>query len=473
LKELSPRQLEETRRSTVAVFAGLLFVSACHPAGQEGSGRFTPRGDENVILIVVDCLRPDHLRAYGYDRDTAPNIDRLRNDGIVFDTAIAQSNWTKPSIASLLTSLYVSQHRVSEGHWHHASTSGRVTAQVLNDEFVSLAEYLSKAGFATAGFVNQGHLPAAMGFSQGFDVYNHRIRDGAIPRRIAKWVNGLARRRFFAYVHFLALHSPYAPPARFDLFTREGHAGPMRLLMGDPQRRLGWRLKQGLLTPENLEELRSLYDGDLRMVDDRVGQLLRVLRERQLYDRSMIILTADHGDAFGEHGDLGHGGANLYGEVVHVPLIIKFPGYHYRGKRVTEPVQLIDVLPTILESLHVPPENEIGGRSLLGLIEGTAEPHPVLTESTGNEDRKALYHDGYKFIFDPKTWKAEVYRYGADPLDRTNLADEVDARRLSEARQILDHRLAANEAFSSSHESREKPLAPEDVEKLRSLGYVE
>ncbi|MGH7857130.1 MAG: sulfatase, partial [Candidatus Binatia bacterium] len=433
------------------------------------------RGDENVVLIVVDCLRADHLPTYGYGRETAPNVEALARDGVVFEHAVAQSNWTKPAVVSLLTSLYVSQHGVTEGRLHKlaAKRADGVAAHVVPASLVTLPERLKEAGLATAGLVHQGHLPDYMGFAQGFDVYDHRVGDSQIPLRFAKWVRRLGGRRFFAYLHFLDLHFPYAPAAPFDLFTPGVGDGTIARLMRHDPEGFRKRIAEAPLSADGVEELRALYDGDLRMVDARVGRVLAFLREQGLYDSSLIVLTSDHGEALLEHGVFEHGADVLYAEVVRIPLIVKLPRGRYGGRRVGGAVQAVDVMPTVLDALGLEPPEEAGGRSLLGLIEGRDGPRPAFTEATKQESKKAVYQDGHKFVFDLATGHVEVFRFVEDPFERVDLAREVDPVRVAEARRLLEERVAANALFARRLSGGEAWLRTAEIEQLRALGYVQ
>lgn len=433
------------------------------------------RSTQNVVILLLDCVRADHVGAYGYDRPTTPNLDALAADAVLFEQAISQTNWTKPSIVSLFTGTYLSQHLITEGRLGgRIKDNGTVpTGHVMVDEFTTVAEYMSHGGFGTGGFVNQGHLPAHLGFAQGFDVYESGIHDPQVEEFFKAWVDQLVDRRFFAYLHLLDLHFPYTTQAHLDIFNDGISDRAMKRLMqsaGD-QGEIQRRASDGQLTEENVLELVGLYDGELLGVDDRLGRVLRYLKEIGLYDSTMIIVTADHGEAFLEHDYFEHGEGLLYSELIRVPLIIKFPDRQYAGQRVSTPVQVIDLLPTLQEYFGLAVTQTVGGTSLIGLIEDTAAPHPVLSEVSDLDARKALYYDRRKFIFQANG-TPEVFDYAVDPLDQTDLANEVTPDVIEEARAVLQELLAQNMEFAAGMAISEKPLNERDIERLRSLGYI-
>ena len=475
-----------TRRRSVIVLACLISViAACRPAPNstvsnqsqdaDSSVHVLRRNTQNVVILLLDCVRADHIGAYGYPRPTTPNLDALATDAVLFEQAISQSNWTKPSIVSLFTGTYLSQHLITDGRLGgRIEDDGTVpTGHVMVEEFTTLAEYMSRGGFAAGGFVNQGHLPAHLGFAQGFDVYESGLHDPEVEQFFEAWVNQLGDRRFFAYLHLLDLHFPYTTQDHLDIFNDDLSERPMTRLMqsgagGEEIRR---RASTGGLSQENVHELIGLYDGELLGVDDRLGSVVRYLKASGLYDSTLIIVTADHGEAFLEHNYFEHGENLLYSELIRVPLIIKFPNRQHAGQRISAPAQLIDILPTLQEHFGLAASQEVGGTSLIGLIEGTASPHTVLSELSDLDGRKALYHGGRKFIFQA-SGQAEVFDYTTDPLDLVNLADGVAAHILEEAKTILQELLTRNEEFAKEMAVAKRPLNQREIQRLRSLGYI-
>lgn len=440
-----------------------------------GCATSPPPPKPDVVLLVIDCLRADHLGAYGYERPTSPHLDRFAADAVVFEHAIAPSNWTRPSIASLFTSLYPSQHQVpgidTPAERRTALRSAREDLDVdrilggnaLSNDFVTLAEALRAAGYATAAFINQAQMPPYLGFAQGFDIYE-TDHDRGVTDRYRQWT---FESPGFAYLHVLNLHFPYDPAERTDVF-RSSRTLPPDGLSRAEQRRF-W----GALRPadEHRDELAALYDGEILASDRMFGQLIAFLVEAGRYDDTLLIVTSDHGEAFGEHGTFKHGGSNLYSELVRVPLLIKLPGQAFAGARVDTPVGLVDIMPTLLEAASISPPNDLAGRSLWPLMRGEDVARPVFSETT-NGQRQTVYLGDFKYILDLETDAVEVYDYAADPRDTTDLAHELDAAMHRDARALLARWRAANVAFSQQFTQTEIPMADEEIERLRALGYV-
>lgn len=433
----------------------------------------------NVIVILVDCLRAGHMGAYGYERSTTPNMDRLAAESVLFEHAVAASNWTKPSVASLFTGAWVSQHLLTEGHVA-AGEGGPMRSQVLAPELVTLAELASEAGMATGGFVNQGHLAEYMGFAQGFDRYRTGLDDHGVVEAFAGWLTGARGRPFFAYLHLVDLHFPYTPQEHIDRFNDEIQPRRMKALIREDGAGFRARVAAGELSDADRREVRGLYDGELLGVDDTVRKALDVLRVNDLYDDTLVVLTSDHGEALFEHGAFEHGGDLMWEPVLHVPLLIKLPGGRHGGRRVPGPVGLVDVLPTIAVALGATPPPGIGGRALLSPgPDGTLEAmrpadHLALAEPTVAGAPRALYLDTYKFLFPPgATNPSSVYDLGADPGEENDLVAGLDPALLARAQQRLYEIEVAASEFSRNLEVSEADLRPEELEKLRALGYIQ
>jgi len=333
------------------------------PTITTASGRDAPL----VILYLVDTLRADHLGLYGYRRDTAPALSRFARDGVVFDTAIASSSWTKPSVASLFTSLPPAEHRCVQFY------------TPLDPSLVTLAERLRDGGYMTGAVVaNRLVLARDAHFDQGFTYFASPPE----PQRAAQVVDEAlrfldARRGLptFLYVHALDPHSPYAPPPPFDrrFGPPPGPAHPA----AEPY---DYRV------PADLSRIVAQYDGEIAYGDQEFGRLVRELKARGLYDRAMIVFVSDHGEEFLDHGDWVHGHA-LYDELVRVPLVVKYPRNRNAGRRVESQVQLLDVLPTILKSqgLPVPDPPAIAGRPLDESLGPRFRERPVVFETKYRE----------------------------------------------------------------------------------------
>ena len=373
--------------TSAACLVAMLAVTACTPERP------------NVVVLLIDSLRADHLGCYGYDRDTSPNIDALARESLLFAQASAQSSWTKPSIPTLFTSLYPIQHRVYEGE--RRTASGGRESDVLADDFTTLAELFRNAGYATAAFVHNAQLPADHGFDQGFDVYTHGKMDAAeINRRFLEFADGGSKRPFLAYLHYLDVHWPFQPEEPFR--SRFPGAANGEIFERESWRGLRDRINDGTLQVSEgaREQLRALHDAGIAELDWRIGELLEALEQRSLTDRTIILLTSDHGEELFDHGRVGHG-RTLFSEVIEIPLMIRLPG-RTRSGRIESPARLVDVLPTLLDAAGIETPAGLEGESLLGGLRDAAE---VVSETRhGRTYRVSLRQGDWKYI---RTYRAE------------------------------------------------------------------
>ncbi len=341
------------------------FICLVSGASADDAGR------PNILLICIDTLRADQLGAYGAGRGSSPSLDGFAAEGVVFDQAVSVSSWTKPSVVSLLTGLYPSEHGVLR--------ASRKRVDVLAPRFETLAERLASAGYVTAAFVQNDHLQKrSSGLDQGFGTYFEEA--GVAPilsNRFLSWLEGEQRKPFFAYLHFLDPHWPYTP----DSIAGGGQgsdADAMRIAHWGLRTEHWWLLrdrvnkgKLGDLDAAEVRTLAKLYAGEVHEIDAVLGRLFRLLRSDGVFDNTLVVVTSDHGEGFLEHKSLDHG-YGLYDELLRVPLLIRFPAGKYRGHRVSALVQSIDVVPTLLEVAGVDVHGHVAGRSLVGAAAGKA-----------------------------------------------------------------------------------------------------
>jgi arylsulfatase A-like enzyme len=322
-----------------------------------------------VFLLSFDTLRPDHLGCYGYFRNTSPNIDRFSEEAVLFETAIAQAPSTKPSHASMFTSLNVR---------HHGAHGGRIRSlgrNKLGENALTMAEILKAHGYSTISYNAGGFVKEDWGLAQGFDLYDSSVK-GSLGNTVKKgidWLKSHPTEKFFLFLHTYETHHPHSPDKRFaDLFT-DGYSGtlPARISI-DLIRRIN--SGETVIDEEDRRYIVGLYDGEIRSLDEAFGTFVRCLKSTGLYDRSLIIITSDHGEEFGEHGRTGWHSHTLYDELLRVPLIMKLPGSLFASTRVEGVVRSIDILPTILDIVDIPPEENFEGSSLVESMEkGQAE----------------------------------------------------------------------------------------------------
>jgi arylsulfatase len=438
-----------------------------------------PKRDPNVLILVIDALRPDHLGSYGYARPTSPALDALARRGVLFADAASPSTYTRAAVPSIFASVHPAAHGVF--------SQGR-QVEVLSDEYTTLAETLKARGYRTAAFMPNPSLHHTFNFGQGFDLYDddfpvsdgpaHEVYETArkINDRTLRWLRGDREKPFFAYLHYRDVHAPYVPPPPYDRMFPSSGAG--RLLTR------GELLAQPLdiRRPRRYRDLDSYigqYDGEIRYTDDRVAELLGTLKKEGFLDNAVLFVTADHGEAFLEHGAWTHG-TDVFEELTRVPLLLVLPGDKHAGQRVEVPVQTIDIYPTVLALLDAEAPAELQGKSLLDAVEGRADPHrAVFSEARVPKNKRpsrwgqtvAVRADGWKLIYNRTKRRAELYHLAADPAETRDLiASEPDqARKLVRLLRAFDQDNARR-----SHWRKGQEGLPEDVvEGLRSLGYVQ
>jgi len=414
-------------------------------------------GPPNVLVLMVDALRADHLGCYGYERDTSPHIDALATESILFRAAHAQSPWTKPSIPTLFTSLYPIQHGVYEGE--RPGRAGHLESDVLSDAQHTLAEAFESAGFRTAAFVHNAQLPASHGFAQGFEVYEHGSLSAAeINRAFLEFAAREPDTPFFAYLHYLDVHWPYTPGPPFDRRFSEPDG---RRLPGAQ----GWRaLRDGInqgaiqLTAGDRARLISLHDGGIAEMDQRIGELLEAMRERGALERTVVLLTSDHGEELLEHGKVGHGGT-LFDEVIRIPLMIRLPGG--KGARaVDEPARMLDIYPTLLAAAGIALPSSLEGRDLLGPPDGVPE---IVAETRHKRTYRASLRRGdWKYI---RTYRARrAVRVAADQSEALGLRAGMRIK--------VRGRFASDGSLIARKVSIKDP-GDHDVELSGPIGYID
>lgn len=426
----------------------------------------------NVVLISVDTLRADHLGIYGYSRPVSPNIDRLAADGRVFESAYAVYPRTGPSVASLLTGAF--PLRVHD--WRIPSATG------------TLAEVLAAHGYTTTAAVDNANLSKRNGYSQGFDTFRETwqendqeigrtrlISDTAIAefRRLQG-----ADKPFFMWLHYVNPHGPYTPPPE--------HAKPF---FGDPHfdasvlvPKTGVKLgPDGYVAGERrLATYLANYDGEVSFADSEIGRVLTAFGEHPAFSDTLVVITADHGESFGEWGFYFQHGPGLNQANLRVPLI-----FYQRGAiakaRITVPVLLIDVMPTILDWVNIKlPDaatSPLGGESLVRLTESTPEsPHPYLffasSEYWGVRSRDLQLNIRAKDRAQLPLAPRQLFDLRRDPDQQHNLV-EADPASVDRLQKVLARRRSAQDEFVESDAKRFENLSKEALENLRTLGYLQ
>lgn len=480
-----------TRRRLAAhglLFAALLLSVAALPISRAAEPDLRgsllrvdlPVSPARVTLITIDALRADFLSYAGHARPTSPFLDSLAASGVVFTDATASSSWTTPSLASLMTSLEPSAHGLVRAALD-PRTGKQLNQLALAPSLVTLAETFSRAGWLTFGVPANLHLRQGSGFEQGFDCYHGEatFQDcGPLNRTVLAQirahprVGGLDRwrdRRAFLWVHYFDPHDTYQPREPWiDLFAPDWRKNrslyPTGLMM------VKLRSKYPVPDPGTLQRLRSLYESEIRATDEGLRMLCRDLGLAD--EDALLIVTADHGEEFGDHGGLGHM-TTLHREQVHVPLLLHWPRV-LRPGRVETPVSLLDLYPTLVELLGLPDPGALRGESLVPLLERKtkAAPRPFVAELNLDGRRLTSIRWGdWRLIWDSgAAGVGKLYELSRDPTESTDLS-----------RQRPDVALALSDSLARWRaglpplpvDLKDSPaMDAELIERLRSLGYI-
>ena len=418
----------------------------------------------NIVLYVIDTLRADHLGCYGYPRPVSPRIDAFANEAVLFEHAVAQSSWTRSSMASVCTGLWPLAHGTNR-------RSDRLSPQA-----VTLPERLATAGYRTAAFVTNPNLTEGFGFDQGFeDFFYLGEQTGAdgVHQAAVSWLDD--RRDalpFFLYLHTLDPHAPYTAPESYRKQFAPGVED------AKAQRSLQWvddlQAARVEVTPEVQRDLLGLYDAEIAFNDHFFGALVEALEARGLYDDILLFLMSDHGEEFYDHGNWQHGRA-LHTESIDVPLIVKLPASR-EGLRVARRVQQIDVLPTVLEAVGLPADASVSGSSLLPLmVRRASTPAPeqrVFSYLHLDGPARLSVQDGeWKLIAgfdDGRLFWPRLYLLPEDPGELHNLAEEVPIR-AGYLMGLLREKLAFDREALASEEAVADATV---LESLEALGYI-
>lgn len=425
------------------------------------------RRPRHVLLYLIDTLRADRLRPYAPDtRVRTPAFSRFAAAGAVFANARAQENWTKPSVATLLSSLLP---------WEHTAFSD---GSVVPRSVRLLPQMLHDRGFVTAGFVANGYVSRAFGFRRGWDQWRNYIREGRRTRGelvaadVLSWLDERPEDQpFFLYVHAIDPHVPYRPPAEYvSLYDPAPYRGPVNF---SRDATLLERIKTGRLrlNARDRAHLEALYDGEVSYQDAQLGAILDGLARRGLADDTMVVITADHGEELFDHGSVGHG-HSLYDELLHVPLAVRLPGTSTR--RIEGSVGLVDVTPTILDALGEPVPDTLSGRSLLPLLRGGHDDAPATSVAGFMEGRRSLTVGRFKLLARSRG-RYTLFDLEADPGETRNLAS-AHPRTVTYLRGLLGLALAASRARGTTpprrHRASSAAIDPELEAQLEALGYV-
>jgi arylsulfatase A-like enzyme len=422
-----------------------------------------------VVLVILDAATAGHFSCYGYSRQTTPEIDRIASEGVLFEEAYSPAPYTLAAMASLWTSRYPDQHQVVEPRSGAGLRRGHLT----------LPDLLSAAGIPTRGFVANGMAGPAFGFDRGFSKFEelyvtHGLDAAAFRQVVPSWLDQIRDKRAFTYLHFREPHWPYDPPPPFD--TMFGGEGPIpKWLRLDRHFLPNVDNRKTPILPEHRDHVVRLYDGNLAYADREVGELRKALEARGLWDKTVLIVTADHGEALFEHGHVGHE-VQLYEASIKIPLIVHFPrGQGPSGIRVRGFVDLLDLAPTLADLFGVRGRGGSGstfeGQSLLPMLYGAPGKPVLLARSRASRPRYSFRHGPLKYVYESGTGNEELYDVPADPAESHDLAGE-DPVRTAYFRQALQRWLLRLQP-EEGEEGPAAPLTPQQQENLKALGYVQ
>ncbi|MDH3745078.1 MAG: sulfatase-like hydrolase/transferase [Acidobacteriota bacterium] len=425
-----------------------------------GCGAKEPSANDfNVILISIDTLRPDHLGCYGYERPTSPAIDSFREEAVLFERAISHAPSTLHSHASILSSLLPFHHQAS---WDARTR--------MPDEVVSIAEVLRQSGYATAAITGGGQMDKLFGLDQGFSSYDHTgsqsFADTAA--RAAAWLDAKRQSEdttpFFLFLHSYETHHPYSPEAKYlDLFDEPNYDGPIPdSIQVDLLREINQKDRE--IDQADLDHIVATYDAEIRSMDDGFASLVSYLRNAGMYDDSLIVFTSDHGEEFGEHGRVGWHSHSLFDELLHVPLIVKYPDGHFAGSTVEGQTRSIDIAPTIAAVVGVEVPPAFLGIDLTELASGSSSDLPAVSRM----DRKATRDIASVRTPSWKLYRGRLFDLEADPTEQWDTAMN-HPKRIAELRAVLDTAIKARPRMTAPQ------VAPtgKTLDDLKALGYLQ
>jgi arylsulfatase A-like enzyme len=450
-------------RAYILIFTACLLVSC-------NRSEFSVK-KPNILFLMLDTLRADHLSGYGYERATSPNLDVFASENLKAEFAVSTAPWTPTSVASMFTGLYPSSHGMTPPNGRDLAKS-KMTR--LAKSHVTLAEILKAHDYKTSAITPNPWIIPEFGYSQGFDDYLFSREKAASKiselgkKAIENLVQNSPEKPFFLYLHFFDPHHPYSPPAEF----RDNFSGPLT--------------KSQFSYDAKMQREIDLYDGEISYLDSELGKLFEYLKSKNLYEDLFIIVVSDHGEQFKEHGSIRHGN-NLFNEEIHVPLIIKTGRASDIGRKIKETVSTIDILPTVLHRIGLSPAPNLPGVSLMN-EDAVKNRKGVMSEIRRFLDRKSLTDgEGNRLIvevpYDQNQFRAkdEFHSWSASQsveiFDAQNeYACKSPIKNLAlqaRLKGIFDETLASALKTSISEEKSDSAVKDETLDQLKSLGYLQ
>jgi len=429
----------------------------------------TSPAQPTIIFILVDALRADHLGAYGYSRNTSPNLDELARSGTIFLNAITASPFTVSSLTSMFTGLYPWEHKAVFAY-----------SLILRPDLITLAQKLRENGYFTAGFSATYFHLSDFSLDRGFELFDETCSEKfffgdaeCLNQAVSNWLEAEARAPFFLFIHYVSPHAPYHPPLEYQNFFNTGLEKPKgEIGEGDVQRftsnRRFYQIPRAP-TEKELKWLISQYDAEIRYVDEQIGRLVKELYAQKGNQPLLVLITADHGEAFYEHKEVEHR-TELHWQVLHIPLII-FGDQIPSGEQIKSLVRSVDIAPSLMEYAKVSPFINISGKSFLGLIQGENEPERIgwaINFKNKKRFQISLVMPPYQMlVWKPKNKKIELYNFWDDPEEKNNLALEN-----VELVQNLLKLFPSYEQILSGEKPPQVKYDSETRKRLKSLHYL-
>jgi len=425
---------------------------------------------KNLIICLIDAAAADHLGCYGYSKNTTAGIDEIAREGVLFENAFTQIPSTLPAVTSLFTSFHPEAHQVLNRHCR------------LSVEATTLAKLFRECGFRTAAFSANPYVSRHYGLDNGFlefeEIFAHydvtiehvvSVPAEHVTRRVIEWIGSNAGDRFFLFIHYLQPHNPYESPVT-DARPRVSYSGPVR---GDAETLLAIDSGKILLGTEDLAFLKGLYDQNLSYVDAEITEFIEELRSIGLLEKSLFVLLSDHGEAFGEHGRFLHN-STVYDEMIHIPLILRFPAPCAKVGRIQSLVEIVDLLPSLCEIFKIHTRNIVQGMSFLPLLRQSffrfLKKKWVFAQTDGaymirSADRKLIKNRN-------DTW--ELYDLVNDKEERCNIYEKsmIEAKELCGKLEVW---LKTQASIRSKIHLCEELVEKEQemmAKKLKGLGYL-
>lgn len=448
-----------------AFFIPLLFLASLmlnnlirsHYAGE----LYCPRC--NVLLISIETLRADHMGCYGYGRDTTPFIDSLAAQGFLFENVFAPRGWTWPSLTSMLTSMYPSSTNVRRG------------GQLLDPGMPTVSSVLNENGYATSAFLTNFCVAGDYGFSESFC---RRLDDERITSDAIGWLEAHKDEKFFLWLHYFAPHKPYQPPGEYDVFTGEDYGG---VYNGSNEQNDHVFKNRVNLSLKDLDQVVSLYDGEILYADSQAKKVYEALGEMGLLDDTIVVVTSDHGEDLYQHNHYFYHQCSVYDSSLRIPLIIRLPGGRRGGERAGGIAENIDLAPTLLDLLGVAEPPSFEGESLTPLMSSeNAASEFSFALSEWEENISSIRTGEWRYIYNPGNISTlcapnrtsypvefeELYNHATDPNETTNVAEEFPEIAFALRERLLrlyPPRPGLRDALAADNET---------LRRLEELGYL-